>query len=72
MISGSVRYSNSSGSNRSYINDYDRDNVTASNAVVCRSVPSRTLDDVRQQVAQEVALRVITGAEMVDGGLAVQ
>jgi hypothetical protein len=70
MISGSVRYSNSSGSNLSYINDYD--SATTSNAIVRRSVPSRTLDDVRQQVAQEVAWRVITSAEMVDGKLAAQ
>jgi uridylate kinase len=69
MISGSIKYSNSTGSNRSYRNDHD--SVISNNAVVVHgfggATPYRTLDDVRQQVAQEVAVRVIMNAEIVDG-----
>jgi orotate phosphoribosyltransferase-like protein len=70
MISGSIKYSNSTGSNRSYNDDYG--SVIGSRAVVVRDfgaggTPHRTLGDVRQQVAQEVAVRVITNAETIDG-----
>jgi hypothetical protein len=66
MISGSIKYTNSTGSNRSY-SVIDNDNA----AVIVHGSGGgtlyRTLDDVRQQVAQEVAVRVVTKAEMVDG-----
>jgi rhodanese-related sulfurtransferase len=70
MISGSIKYSNSTGSDRSYDNDYG--SVIGSRAVIVRDfgaggTPYRTLGDVRQQVAQEVAVRVITNAETIDG-----
>jgi len=66
MISGSITHSTSTGSIRSYGND--REPVSA---LVVRDLGGstlyRTLDDVRQQVAQEVAVRVITNAETIDG-----
>ncbi|KAF8228125.1 hypothetical protein L208DRAFT_1365408 [Tricholoma matsutake] len=70
MISGSIKYSSSTSSIRSYNNDHNS-RVIGNNAVIVRgnvgAAPYRTLDDVRQQVAQEVAVRVITNAEILDG-----
>jgi len=66
MISGSIKYSNSTGSNRSYRDDNSE--IITNNAVVVHDFgPYRTLEDVRQQVAQEVAVRVIKSAETIDG-----
>jgi hypothetical protein len=72
MISGSIRYSNSTGSNRSYGNDRESDVLDRNHSAVVvhdsgEGPLLRTLDDVRQQVAQEVAVRVIRNAEMTDG-----
>ena len=69
MISGSIKYSSSTSSNRSFYNDHGSEIIDNNTLVVhgSESYPNRTLEDVRQQVAQEVAMRVITNAETIDG-----